>query len=343
MTRSVTMVGVLLAIVLITLAVMGPALDDILRGIVTQEVKNSILGDPKVVSRFGSTAELQAYVQSQVELSLESLGLYEPWYSPTRLWSSVGRLLSLDLGSSYYMRSAMGSMLVKDIIMEALPRTILLFTTATVLNSIIGLLLGLKAARKAGSTLDRLTSTLGVASNSFPLWWVGMLMIIAFAYAIPVLPARATPLVPASDPTYPLLLLYHMTLPLATLVMLGFGGWTYVVRNLVIGVLQEDYVSVAMAKGLPERRVLYGHVLKSAAPPVVTIIALSLSGSLGGAIITEAVFDWPGLGRLYWNAVTSLDIPVILGLTYITTLIFLITVFIADILYGYFDPRVKVG
>jgi peptide/nickel transport system permease protein len=124
---------------------------------------------------------------------------------------------------------------------------------------------------------------------------------------------------------------------------MSFGGWAYIVRNLMIETLYEDYIVVAKAKGVPEKKIIYGHALKSTAPPIITIVALSLSSSLGGAIITEAIFDWPGLGRLYWEAISALDVPVIIGLTYITTLVFLISMFIADILYGFFDPRIRIS
>lgn len=92
-----------------------------------------------------------------------------------------------------------------------------------------------------------------------------------------------------------------------------------------------------------KKKILYRHVLKNAAPPIVTVLALSLSGSLGGAIITEAVFDWPGMGRLYFEAINVLDLPVIIGATYVLTAFFLVSIFLADILYGYFDPRVRTG
>ena len=95
--------------------------------------------------------------------------------------------------------------------------------------------------------------------------------------------------------------------------------------------------------GIPKKHIVYRHALKNAAPPIVTILALSLSGSLGGAIITEAVFDWPGMGRLYFEAITVLDMPVIIGATYVLTAFFLASIFVADILYGYFDPRVRTG
>jgi len=92
---------------------------------------------------------------------------------------------------------------------------------------------------------------------------------------------------------------------------------------------------------LIKKNIIYKHALKNAAPPIITILALSLSGSLGGAIITEAVFDWPGMGRLYFEAISVMDLPIIIGATYVLTVLFLISIFVADLLYGYFDPRVK--
>jgi peptide/nickel transport system permease protein len=134
-----------------------------------------------------------------------------------------------------------------------------------------------------------------------------------------------------------------MTLPLVTLVLIGFGSWAYLVRNFLIGILQEDFIMAKRAAGIPERKIIYTHALKNAAPPIVTVLALSLSGSLGGAVITEAVFDWPGMGRLYFEAISVLDLPVIIGATYVLTAFFLASIFLADILYGYFDPRVRTG
>ncbi|MEM4443548.1 MAG: ABC transporter permease, partial [Candidatus Nitrosocaldus sp.] len=132
-------------------------------------------------------------------------------------------------------------------------------------------------------------------------------------------------------------------LPLLTMILIGFGSWSYIIRNLIIGILAEDFIMAKRAMGIPERSIVYSHAVKNAAPPIVTIVSLSISSSIGGAIISEVVFDWPGIGKLYFDAISVLDLPVIVGLTYITTLVFLISIFVADILYGYFDPRVKVG
>jgi peptide/nickel transport system permease protein len=134
-----------------------------------------------------------------------------------------------------------------------------------------------------------------------------------------------------------------MTLPFITLVLVGFGSWAYIVRYFVEGVLGEDYITSKRAIGISKRKILYSHALKNAALPIVTIIALSLAGSFGGSIIVEAVFDWPGIGKLYYDAIGVSDVPLIIGLTYIFTIIFVLSVFIMNLFYSIFDPRVKTG
>jgi len=253
------------------------------------------------------------------------------------------KILILDFGHATFLTSDTGSSDVKDILLEKLPRTVLLFTTATIIISIIGIFLGALAASKVGSAVDRITSTFAVVSSSFPVWWVGMIMIFLFAFVYQIFPARATPSIPSTDPGYIFALLYHMALPVITIVMIGFGAWAYLVRNFMIGIMQEDFISAKKTMGISQKKIIYGHAIKNAAPPIITILALSLSGSLGGAIITEAVFDWPGMGRLYFEAITVMDLPVIIGATYVLTVFFLVSIFVADLLYGYFDPRVKTG
>lgn len=345
-TRTINLAIVLFAVLFLTIALAGPATDNVLRRGIDVYLKQSVAGECQraVPPSFCRDANL---IKQQIDLrvadEVQALGLNEPWWAPKRLGFSLYSLATLNLGESYFLRSYVGSPMVKDIILEALPKTILLFTTSTVLSLLIGLLIGIKAARKPGGILDRLIATVGVGSGTVPLWWVAIIVIVFFSYTLHIFPARATPLLAPDDPGYIPALLYHMTLPLITITALGFGGWAYIVRNLVIGIMQEDYITVAMAKGVPERNILYGHVLRSAAPPVVTLVVLSLSGSLGGALITEAVFDWPGMGRLFYTAIGALDIPIILGLVYVSTAVYLASIFIIDILYGLFDPRVKAG
>lgn len=337
------MFGVLMATLLVTIALVGSNMDSILKQSVAFEIRQQITDNKALVESFKSPDELDSFILAQIDQRIKALGLDEPWYSPPRLGLAVYKILILDFGHATFLTSDSGSSNVKDILLEKLPRTILLFTTATVIISLLGIFIGALSGSKVNSKLDRMTSTFAVVSSSFPVWWIGMLMIFVFAFAYQVFPARATPLIPVTDPGYIGALLYHMTLPLITLVLIGFGSWAYLVRNFLIGILQEDFIMAKRAAGIPERKIIYTHALKNAAPPIVTVLALSLSGSLGGAVITEAVFDWPGMGRLYFEAISVLDLPVIIGATYVLTAFFLASIFLADILYGYFDPRVRTG
>ena len=343
LTRVVTMFGVLMATLLVTIALVGSNMDSILKQSVAFEIRQQITDNKALVENFKNPEELDSFIVAQIDQRIKALGLDEPWYSPPRLGLTVYKILILDFGHATFLTSDSGSSNVKDILLEKLPRTILLFTTATVIISLLGIFIGALSGSKINSKLDRMTSTFAVVSSSFPVWWIGMLMIFVFAFAYQIFPARATPLIPVTDPGYIGALLYHMTLPLITLVLIGFGSWAYLVRNFLIGILQEDFIMAKRAAGIPERKIIYTHALKNAAPPIVTVLALSLSGSLGGAVITEAVFDWPGMGRLYFEAISVLDLPVIIGATYVLTAFFLASIFLADILYGYFDPRVRTG
>ena len=341
--RLITMFGVLMATLLLTVILVGSNMDIILKQGISFQVRSEITENPAIAKSFSSVAEFEAFVQDQIEQRTKALGLDTPWYSPQRMGVTMYKILILDFGRANFLTSDSGSSDIKDILLEKLPRTILLFTTATLIISVIGIYLGALAGSKAGSKIDRLTSTFAVISSSFPVWWIGMIMIFLFAFVYQIFPARATPLIPPSDPGYIAALLYHMALPLITLVLIGFGSWAFLVRNFMIGIMQEDFITAKKTMGISQKKIIYSHALKNAAPPILTILALSLSGSLGGAIITEAVFDWPGMGRLYFEAITVMDLPVIIGATYVLTVFFLISVFIADLLYGYFDPRVKTG
>ncbi len=340
-TRAITMFGVLMATLLLTIILVGSNMDIILKQSIGFQVRTEITENPAIAESFSSVKEFEAFVQDQIDQRIKILGIDTPWYSPQRVGLTMYKILILDFGNATFLTSDAGSSDVKDILLEKLPRTILLFTTATIIISIIGIFLGALAGSKVGSVVDRLTSTFAVVSSSFPVWWIGMLMIFLFAFVYQIFPARATPTISPTDPGYLAALLYHMALPLITIVMIGFGAWAYLVRNFMVGIMQEDFITAKRTMGIEQKKIVYGHAIKNAAPPIITILALSLSGSLGGAIITEAVFDWPGMGRLYFEAISVMDLPVIIGATYVLTVFFLVSIFIADLLYGYFDPRVR--
>lgn len=341
--RAIVLFVVLMATLLLTVLLVGSNMDSILKKGIAVQVRTEVVENKNLVAGFANTDQLNQYVESQIEKRTKILGLDQPWYSPNRIGLAMYKILTLDFGHSTFLTSDTGSTAVGDIILEKLPRTILLFTTATAIISIIGIFVGAISGSKVGSKTDKITSSFAIISSSFPVWWIGLLMIFAFAFWYAIFPARATPLIPPTDPGYVGSLLYHMTLPIITIVMIGFGTWAYLVRNFMAGIMQEDFVFVKKTIGIKQRKIIFGSALKNAAPPIVTILALSLSGSLGGAIITEAVFDWPGMGRLYFDAITIMDLPVIIGATYVLTVFFLVSIFVSDLLYGYLDPRIRTG
>ena len=341
--RLARMFVTLFAVLLVTIALLGTTMDDILKRNVQQSVINEVTQNTKLTSHFKSQQEQQNYIDSQIKARIHAQGLDEPWYSPKSLGTKLFKTMSLDLGNALFLTSYSGSQSVSTIILEKLPNTVLLFTSSTIIITVIGLYLGAYSASKPGSLADKFTSAFAIFSISVPTFFIGMIMILVFAYIYHIFPSRATPLTPPNDPYYIFDLLYHMILPLITLVLVGFGIWAYTVRYYVINVFNEDFIVAKRAQGISERRIIYSHALKNAAPPTFTSIALGLAGSLGGALLVEIVFNWPGMGLLAFNAITVMDVPVITGLTYVSTLIFVITMFIVDLMSQYFDPRVKVG
>jgi peptide/nickel transport system permease protein len=326
--------------VVISLILFGSTLEKVLIDRVRAEIVEASAQED---IQFRTLSQRQAYLDEQYKIKIKDLGLDEPWFSPKRFISTLFATITLDLGQSNFFTSDSGSSKVSDIIIERVPKTILLFTTSTVVVVIIGLFLGTYMAEKRGSILDKGVSFVAVISNSFAIFWVGMLMILLFSFSLDIFPARSTPLTSPGDPFYVLDLLYHMMLPLITLVIFSFAVWSFVVRYFISRVLDEDYIQAKRVMGIPKRKILFSHALKNAAPPILTGIVTALIASISGSFIVEAVFDWPGVGKLLYDAILVLDIPIILGSTYVFTLMYVMTMLIADLLYAYFDPRVKVS
>ena len=253
-TRLATMFGVLMITLLITISLVGSNMDVILKQGIVFQVRSEITENPAIAESFASVDEFEEFVQNQIEQKNKILGLDEPWYSPQRIGFTMYKILLLDFGHATFLTSDSGSSDVKDIIFEKLPRTVLLFTTATIIISIIGIFLGALSASKVGSIIDRVTSSFAIISSSFPVWWIGMLMIFLFSFTYQIFPARATPDIPSSDPVYIMALLYHMALPLITIVMIGFGSWAYLVRNFMVGIMQEDFIMAKKAIGVNSKK-----------------------------------------------------------------------------------------
>ena len=224
---------------LLTIALVGSNMDIILTQGIVYQVRAEITENPAIAESFTTVEEFEQFVQQQIDQRIKTLGLDNPWYSPQRIGFTMYKILILDFGNATFLTSDSGSSNVGEILLEKIPRTVLLFTTATIIISIIGIFLGALAGSKVGSIIDRLTSTFAVISSSFPVWWIGMLMIFLFAFTYQIFPARATPSILPTDPDYILALLYHMALPLITIVMIGFGAWAYLVRNFMVGTCKK--------------------------------------------------------------------------------------------------------
>jgi len=282
-----------------------------------------------------------ATIEGDYQAIVQSKGLDRDFFTKSVVFTRD--LLTFQLGRAIILRDVSGSDDVGAIIWERLPRTIMLFTSAALIAAALGIWLGLRMARKALRLMDRGMTVVSITTSVVPPWVFGILFILVFAFALPVFPSGGMVSVPAkTDPLeYAADVAYHMALPLAALVLTAFGAWAYTTRNLVLQIMDEDYIYAARARGLPERVVNRRYVLRAASPPIVTSLALTIIASWTGAIITETVFNWPGLGRLFADAIFSLDAPVVIGLTAVYAYLLVITVFLLDFVYGLLDPRVK--
>ncbi len=338
--RGATLIGVLLVVLVLLVVALGATgfSDRMLTAIVSEDMRGlrqdlaQSIRDP---DRLEETLDLRRQ-------DLEAFyGLDRPWYN--RLPGMVMRVITLDLGEARTLRSFEGSPKVTSMVMERLPYTMLLITTASLITAIVGLAVGVKLATRVGSTLDRSVSYMSAISYALPAWWTGILLILLLAFQFRILPAGGLYSTPPPEGGLERLfdLLYHAILPVITLVLVSLGAWIYTVRTMVLNTAQEFFVTVARAKGLPESRVMRRYILRVAAPPIVTNLVLGLAASLGGAILTETVFNWPGMGRLYYEAILAADETVIVALTFMFTLLYVAARFVLEVLYVTLDPRIR--
>lgn len=339
--RALTLTGVLFAVLVLLVLSLGATgfSERLLHAIVGEELRGLRVGLAQTVR---DPDELERTLEVRRQELEQFYGLDRAWYR--RLPDTMLRVLTFDLGHARTLRSADGSSRVSDIILERLPNTALLLTTSLIITSGIGLLVGARMAARAGSPLDRIVSYFAAVSFAVPAWWMGILMILVFGFQLGVLPSSgmfSTPPPEGSVARF-LDLLKHAVLPVLTLVLVSVGPYLYSVRTMTLTVAQEDHVSVARAKGMPEGVVVRRHILRVAAPPIVTGLILGLTGSLGGSILVETVFNWRGMGRLYFEAVAgSPDEALIVALTFIFTLMYVVARFVLELLYLILDPRVR--
>jgi peptide/nickel transport system permease protein len=258
------------------------------------------------------------------------LGLDRPFVTQVGLW--LGQVVRGDLGTSIF-----SGLPVTTLIGQRAEATTVLALYAVILSVGIGVPLGVLAAWRRGSWIDRLVMIIAVSGFSMPVFWMGFLLVYVFALWLGWLPVQGY--VPLRESV--LACLRHLTLPAVTLSFIYLALIARMTRASMLGVLDEDYVRTAFAKGLPPRRVLLRHALRNAALPVVTIIGIGFALLIGGAVVTESVFAIPGLGRLTVDAIVRRDYPVIQGVVLVVSAVYVLINLLIDLLYVVIDPRIR--
>jgi peptide/nickel transport system permease protein len=245
-----------------------------------------------------------------------------------------------DLGISYQYYPTP----VWTVIMTYLPWTLLLVGTATVVTAIVGILVGIWLGSKRGSKTDTVVTSVSLFFWTMPFFWLGSILLWFFSIYLHLFPAGG-----AASPflsSMPLLtqigdVASHAFLPGLTLTLAAFAGYSLIMRNTVVEELAQDYITVATAKGLSHRAVLFKHAARNALLPIITLIGLNLGYVVSGALLVEVVFSYPGVGYLTYQAVLSHDFPLLQGLFLILSVAVILANFLADIVYSFADPRIK--
>ena len=256
----------------------------------------------------------------------------------TQLYTHIWKMMHGDLGTSFTHRVP-----VRDLILDHLPATILLVTTAFLLAIIIGTVLGIIAAQKPKSFVNHVVTVLSLSGFSAPIFWTGLMLLIAFAYLLPIFPAfgMSTPGFQGTALEVMFDVLKHLVLPAVTLASVYIAVYSRLARASMLDVLGSDYIRTARSKGLSRRIVVYKHALKNGILPVVTMAGLQFSQLIAGAVVVETVYGWPGIGQLAFNAILRRDHPLLLGILFFSTLMVVIANLITDFSYRILDPRIK--
>jgi peptide/nickel transport system permease protein len=267
----------------------------------------------------------------------KSLGLDQPM--PVQYVRWLGLAVKGDLGSSFFTHQP-----VLQMISQRLPMTLILMFTAEVVILLVSIMLGLIAAVKQYSFIDNLITSFSFVGFSMPIFFIALGCIEIFAvqfkvWGLPYLPTGAD----IWNFKDPLALARHLVLPVFSLVAIQTAGYSRYLRSSILEVLGMDYVRSARAKGLSTRAVLFKHALRNAILPFVTIAGLDIPFLLGGALVTESIFAWPGMGRLFWEYAQRGDYPVVLGVLLLTSTAVVFFTIVVDVLYTVIDPRIRLN
>jgi ABC-type dipeptide/oligopeptide/nickel transport system permease component len=246
-------------------------------------------------------------------------------------------LLHGNMGISFAYQQPVSHLLIQD-----LKNTLPMVTVGTVAAIAVGVVTGVLSAWRRGSVPDHVSTNAAIFAYAFPTQWLGLMLLIIFAGTLPA-GGMSNPFLFGAEPFWQHLadVGQHMILPAATLMLTAYGSYTLVVRSSMLETLGEDYVLTARAKGLPPRRVVRRHAFRNALLPVVTLVALDLGYIVGGALLIEVIFSWPGIGLAMYDAIGQRDYPMLQGGFLILTVAVIVLNFAADLLYFRLDPRIR--
>lgn len=260
-----------------------------------------------------------------------NMGLDRPVHEQLVIW--LGNLARGDLGISYTQYRP-----VSQVIWDVVPNTLLLMGTGMMISLAAALIFGILAARRQYGFFDNVTSFISYFGLAMPVFWFGLMLQLLFAVRLGWLPSAGMESAGGGGPWD---VAMHLLLPAFTIAIGSIAGWSRYVRSSTIESLSQDYVRTARAKGMDEQRVLLGHVLRNALIPFVTVVGIDVPLYLTGAVLTETVFSWPGMGRLFFDALTVRDYPVLMGILLLGAVLIVLGNLIADIIYGVLDPRIS--
>jgi len=252
----------------------------------------------------------------------------------------LGGLLRGDLGSSYASRTP-----VTEVLASRLPPTLLLMTVQFAIAIIVGVVLGVASANKPNSWLDGSVTVLSVVGFAIPIFWLGLMLIYVFSVQLGWLPVAGMTTARFDYTGWARVrdVGKHLVLPVVSLAFYNLAVITRLTKATMRETLGQDYIVFARSKGVPRRRMLYRHALRNALLPVVTIIGVNLRTLVGGAVLTETVFGWPGVGRLTFEAIGQRDYPVLSGIFLLTAVTVMVVTLLTDIAYSFIDPRIRLG
>ena len=260
-----------------------------------------------------------------------SMGLDRPPHEQLFAW--ITNIFRGNLGVSYSQYRP-----VSEVIAEVFPNTVILMGAGLLISLVSALVFGILAARNPYGAFDNVSSFLSYFGLAMPVFWFGLMLQLLFAVRLGWLPSAG--MYSASGGGLPDLL-RHLVLPALTIAIGSIAGWSRYVRSSTLEQLSQDYVRSARSKGLSERRVMTGHVLRNSLIPLATVVGIDVPLYLTGAVLTETVYSWPGMGRLFFDALTVRDYPVLMGILVLGAVLIILGNLVADLVYGLLDPRIS--